>query len=152
MVELASRGIRVALPGGWDGHIYRRAASGVAETHDVLHAASFALPPERGDFGGGAVELMQADDIFISLFDYGADSAGLPLFAKRSGVPTALTPDQFDPSALQRTLPGQCGTQVFFTTAGRGFCLYVVLGSWRDRVALHHRANVLLSTVVIGPS
>lgn len=150
MPELVSQGLGVSLPSGWDGHIYRRGAAGPAQTHPVLHAATFALPPERGDFGGGAVELMGADDIFVSLFDFGPDAASAALYQKRSGVPRSVSADMFSPHSLQRGLPGQCGLQVFFNAGGRGLCLYIVLGSWQDRVSLVAKVNQLLPTLRVA--
>jgi hypothetical protein len=44
-----------------------------------------------------------------------------------------------------------CGSQRFFATRGRAFCLYVVLGSWLQRASLVPRANELLSTIQIAP-
>lgn len=150
MAELAARGMRIDLPPGWDGHIYRRGAIGPAQTHDVLHASTFPLPPERGDFGGGAVELMGSADVFMAVFDFGPDSAYQPLFQNTTGVPAALTADQFSPNSLQRALPGQCGTQVFFTAGGHGLCLYVVLGSWSRRAELLAQVNSVLPSISIG--
>jgi hypothetical protein len=114
----------------------------------VLHAASFALPNEAGDFGGGAVELMRSSDVFIAVVDYGAEAAGTALFS-RQGIPRPVATDQFDPNALQRTLPGQSGVQRFFTTAGRGFCLYVVLGAHLFRARLVPAANDVLRNLRI---
>ena len=54
------------------------------------------------------------------------------MFARR-GMPTDLTPGMFRRSALQRTVPGQAGCQVFFTENGRAFCAYVVLGRHERR-------------------
>ena len=52
--------------------------------------ATFALPGDVGDFGGGAVNLMGDNDIFAVLFEYGPDSLGTRLFA-RHGMPRALS-------------------------------------------------------------
>ena len=92
-----------------------------------MHLANFALPEQRGDFGSGAVDVMRSGDVLVVLFEYGPESIGQALFRRR-GVPRNLRPDMFSGSALQRTVPGQAGTQIFFTEADRAFCLYVVLG------------------------
>jgi hypothetical protein len=122
---LAAHGISVALPDRWEGRLYLREDDELA--NPVLHLANFALPPSRGDFGTGAVEVMQPHHVFVTLFEYGAEEAGRPLFAAR-GFPR-LTLRDFAPNQLQRRLPGQLGCQRFFTHQGRAFCLYVVLGS-----------------------
>jgi hypothetical protein len=169
VTRLDSYGISVALPAGWEGEIYRRppaveglraaGAPGAGEAAGapdgepdgeppVVHAASFALPPERGDFGNGAVDLMGADDVFVSLFEYDPASATTPLFAS-SGVPR-LDDADFAPTALQRAFPGHSGCQRFFHVGRRAFCLYVVLGSHRFRTRQVRRVNALLDGLQIA--
>ncbi len=121
--------------------------------HPVLHAADFALPEERGDFGSGAVETMRSDQAFIALVEYHPDSAATALFSSRSGMPRQMGADDFSPRKLQRTIRGQGGTQVFFVEAGRPFCLYVVLGSMANRHQVVPRVNVALSTIeIVSPA
>jgi hypothetical protein len=146
--------ITVDLPPGWEGEIYQRAPAdgalrpqGVAEP-PVVHAASFTLPPDRGDFGNGAVDLMSTDDVFISLFEYEPAAARTALFAA-SGVPR-LDDADFDTATLQRGFPGHSGCQRFFHVGDRAFCLYVVLGSHRFRNRLVRRANAVLDGLRIG--
>lgn len=115
----------------------------------LLHVGSFALPPERGSFGSGATEFMNTDDILIVLFEYEPESAGSPLFAN-DGPPRSLAPGDFERDALQHAIPGQSGVQRFFTTRGRAFCLYVVLGSHLDRAELVPRVNQVLATLEIS--
>lgn len=154
MTHLESFGITVDLPAGWEGEIYQRPPvadglrpQGVGEP-PVVHAASFSLPPERGDFGNGAVDVMAGDDIFISLFEYERDAARTPLFAA-SGIPR-LDDADFDPGALQRGFPGHSGCQRFFHVGDRAFCLYVVLGSHRFRSRLVRRVNAVLDGLRIA--
>ena len=126
MARLAAHGVVVDVPQGWEGRIIRRAALNPTEhPRTVVHVASFPLPEERGDFGVGVTELMGSGDVFVSLFEYGPESVGQPLFAAR-GVPH-LTPDLFSPRRLQRTLSGHVGCQLFFTANRRPFCLYIVI-------------------------
>src|SRR5262249_54523941 len=112
------------------------------QSHTVMHVASFPLPEERGDFGVGVTELMRSGDAFVSLFEYGAESVGRPLFAAL-GVPE-LTTDHFSPRRLQRSLPGQVGCQLFFTANGRAFCLYVVIAGRIHVRALVNELNTML--------
>lgn len=142
-MRIAAFGIAADVPHAWDARVYRRAADPGEATHPVLHAASFPLPATRGDFGSGAVDVMGRDDVFVAVRDYGPGAAGTALFAAR-GVPT-LIPGDFSPTMLQRPLPGHSGCQRFFTTAGRGFCLYVVLGSHARRVPLSRAATTLIA-------
>lgn len=138
MGVLDEAGIRVDVGPGWEGQIRRRAPGhpmvGQATRVPpppvggaVVHLANFALPRETGDFGGGAVERMGATHILVNLVEYDDASRGTALFAA-VGVPV-LTPRDFDPATMQRTLEGQSGAQRFFTVGDRPFCLYVVLGS-----------------------
>jgi hypothetical protein len=149
---LAAHGLRIALPARWEGRLYRRevVTGGSAEEahHPVLHLANFALPPGRGDFGTGAVEVMGPGHAFVSLLEYGPEEAGTALFAA-SGRPR-LTEADFAPNALQRRLPGQLGCQRFFTERGRAFCLYVVLGSRRRAGALLAEVEQVLTNLEVG--
>ncbi|MGI9601474.1 MAG: hypothetical protein ACR2QE_06305 [Acidimicrobiales bacterium] len=149
MTVLRGHGMAVDLPTGWDGAIYRRepdeterSAGGVE--NPVLHAANFALPAERGDFGSGAVEIMGRSGVLVCLVDYGSESAGTALFA-REGVPRSVPPDDFATHTLQRPQAGQGGLQIFFHEGGRAFCLYVVIGSHRRRRVLTPVVNELLA-------
>jgi hypothetical protein len=151
VTELSRHGIAVELPQGWEGAITWREAQQGETTHPVLHIGSFPLPPDRGDFGSGAVDIMTFDDVFVALLEYHPEAAGQALFA-REGVPAALDPGQFSPSILQRQLPGHAGTQEFFTEAGRAFCLYAVLGAYRRRLRLVPRINDILPSIRITAS
>ena len=126
MTHLAAHGVGLEVPSGWEGRIVRRpSANPVERPRAVVHIASFPMPEARGDFGVGVTELMRSGDVFVTLFEYGPESVGTPLFAA-SGVPR-LTVAGFGPRRLQRTLPGQIGCQLFFTADRRPFCLYVVV-------------------------
>ena len=141
-LALAAHGISLTLPERWEGRLYLRDDE---LANPILHAANFALPAARGDFGSGAVDLMAEHHVFVSLFEYGPDEADRPLFAAR-GFPR-LTVRDFAPNQLQRRLPGQLGCQRFFTDRGRAFCLYVVLGAHSRRMALVPRAGRLVRAV-----
>jgi hypothetical protein len=173
--RLAGYGIAVGLPAGWEGRIYRRAASippapvvgadlpadpigGAAtnsvarwhdeRTHPVLHLANFGLPGARGDFGTGAVERMSAEHVFIALLQFGTDCLGTALYAPQ-GFPRLAARD-FNPNGLQRKVAGQAGFQHFFTAAGRPLCLYVVLGAHRQAGALCPQINDVLARIEVS--
>jgi hypothetical protein len=159
VTTLSDRGVTVDLPQGWDGQVRAagqgslgaaRAAAAVAEPVSegaVLHAASFALPPERGDYGSGAVEAMGGSDVLVCLLEHEREAAGTALFA-REGVPR-LDVSMFSPQSMQRAMPGMAGAQHFFQVAGRPFCLYVVVGSWRTRGPLVRTADRVASSIRI---
>ena len=147
MSRLSAYGTHVMLGNGWEGEIYRRhSVSPDEHCPTVLHVASFALAPSRGDFGGGALASMSARDIFVSLFEYASEDAGGALFA-REGPPWPFGGDDFSPSALRVAIGNQSGLQRFFRIGGRPFCVYVVLGSHTLRHLLAGAVNDVLAGV-----
>ena len=58
----------------------------------------------------------------------------------------------FSPMVLRRGIPGQSGTQWFFTESGRPFSFYAVLGSHAQRPALVPHVNTLLSSLTLSPA
>jgi hypothetical protein len=151
VTRLSRSGVSVDIPSGWEGDIsggdFRLLADDAREP-TVLQVASFPLPAERGSFGVGAVELMSGQDVFMTLFEYGPENAGTPLFASQ-GPPRSVAPGDFHRDALQFGIPGQSGLQYFFTERGRAFCLYIVLGSHIDRADLVPQVNTVLATLEI---
>lgn len=153
MAVMEGGGIRIDLPNGWDAEIYRRvpeatvlSTDGTAErTNAVMHAANFAMPVDRGDFGSGAVEVMTTADVLVILFEYNPEDSDTALFA-HEGMPLPLIASDFGPNNMQRPLKGLLGVQHFFRSAGRAWCLYVVL-SEAARDDLVAAANEVLATV-----
>lgn len=113
----------------------------------VVQVANFPLPPDRGDYGGGAVELMGPRHLLVCLLEQGPESLSTDLFGT-VGRPT-LSPDDFDPNRMQRPQKGQSGTQAFFQEADRAFILYVALGSHRLRRMLVPVANGIVEGLTI---
>ena len=165
-MKLQAHGIETDLPAGWEGRIALRTPPGTqtrstADTapgpfgavdekpNPVVHLANFPLPEDRGDFGSGAVDLMTEQNVLVVLFEFGPESVGTALF-KRRGLPTNLTPNMFSASALQRTLPGQAGCQVFFTVENRAFCCYTVLGKQSAANKVLPQANATLAATRIS--
>ena len=157
-MKLSAHGIETDLQPGWEGRIALKATPpGTAsralgdpgeQQSPVVHLANFALPEARGDFGSGAVELMTAENVLVVLFEYGPECVGTELF-KRRGMPTRLTPTMFSGSALQRTVAGQAGCQIFFSTEDRAFCLYTVLGRQSAAGRMLPQANATLANTRI---
>jgi hypothetical protein len=150
MAMLRAHGIAVTLPEGFEGRIFVRPHLEGEIAHPVAHFATFPLPQEVADFGGGAVTLMGPNDIFAVLFEYGPQSVGTELFA-RQGMQRSLSAGDFRPTLLRRGLGGQSGTQWFFTEAGRAFTFYAVLGSHARRGVLVPRVNSLLAALTVSP-
>ncbi len=147
-MRLRGRGLEVDLPPGWEGRVHRREPELGATAHTVLHAATFPLPEERGDFGDGVVERMRATDAFVALVEYDREAASTALFS-RQGVPREIVAQSLRPDRMHRHIPGQAGVQLFFSEKGRAFCLYAVVGSLAGRAGLATRVTSLLSTLRI---
>jgi hypothetical protein len=125
-VILERHGVAVELPAGWSGRLSRRPAGGA-----TLHAATFALSLEDGQFGDRSTAVMPPGSTFLSLTEYRADGhlkAGAGLFRARR-LPVPVDPLAFSRRTLAHPRPGHSGVQHFFTAAGRPFCLYVVIAS-----------------------
>jgi hypothetical protein len=161
---MSDRGIGLELPPGWEGEIYRRSPGEVRydervprdrqlqpTTRSVVHLGSFPLPPDRGDYGSGAVEIMRDEDVLVILFEFEPESATTAQFAS-SGLPYPIAPNDFDPNQMQRPLPGMAGYQRFFNVDGeRSFCLFVVIGSYARRKELAPKINAVLANITITP-
>jgi hypothetical protein len=140
-VRLDAHGVALELPAGWDGRIGRR-----PDGYAVVHAATFGLPAEDGDFATTATARMPAGGVVVVLVEYEPALAGSGLFAA-PGPPARLGAGEFSPATLLRRLPGQAGVQRFFSHAGRAFCLYVVAGAARPDAALAARASAVVETL-----
>ena len=149
--RIASLGLSVEPPAGWEATIYRRNPDPGERTYPVMHAATVPLPPERGDYGAGVVELLGATDVVVGILEFGSEAAGTSLFKSLPSVP-GLVPNSFQPRQLQRTIRGQAGAQRFFAVQGRAFCLYAVVGSLANRIALSSRANQLIGSFRVEAS
>lgn len=160
-MRIEGRGFRAELPVRWEGAISvpsagratqsRARDAGVALSEPpALHLASFPLPAVRGDFGSGAVDLMDDGDAFVAVVEYGPESLGTPLF-DTGPLPRRLTRRDFAVNRLQRALPGQAGFQAFCTEAGRPLCLYVVLSGGRKADTLVAEVNAVLGGLEVEP-
>lgn len=154
--RLRASGVELAVPRGWDAAFARRPAGpsapgsatrAAAEDNVLLHAATFPLPPVRGDYGSGALDSMGPDGVFVSLMEMGPSQPGARLF----GLPVLprLDPRDFSPASLQRPQRDQTGAQYFLTLAERPFGLFVVLGSHDRRAALVPVARELLAGLTV---
>ena len=151
MSRLRAHGVEANLPAGFEGRIYRRTPAPGETAYTVCQFATFALQSGAGDFGNGFVGSMTPDDVFVVLFEYGPESVGRRLFAAQR-MPRPLTAGAFVPSVLRRALPGQSGTQWFFTESGRPFSFYAVLGSQALGAQLVPLVNQLLSSLTLSPA
>lgn len=135
---LHAHGMRVELPRGWSGRVFR-SADGLA----TLHAGDFQLPLDDGEFGDLSTGAMPGEAAFVALTEYQPGDGltpGVGLFSSRK-IPLPLDPTEFGTSRLQHPRPGQVGTQHFFTASGRPFCMYAVIAG--PRHARRHRLLAL---------
>jgi len=125
---LDAHGLRIELPAHWTGRLFSR-SRGLA----TLHAGDFQLALKDGEFGTSSTGRMPSVASFIALTEYAPGpglSPGSGLFGP-SRIDLPLDPATFAATKLARPRTGQAGMQHFFTTAGRPFCLYVVLAGGR---------------------
>lgn len=156
METLAANGLTIEVPRGWEAELSALGRASdldtavplVARPRVVLHAANFALPPDRGDYGSGATEVMDSGGVLVVLLEFDQASAGTALFAL-DALPATLSADDFDPRQVERPQRNQTGLQRFFHVGDRAFCLYVVLGSHTMRAMLVAEANRILAGIRI---
>lgn len=150
--DVERAGIRCHVLAGWDCRIGLRWEDVEGElAFPFLHAATRPLSGQRADYGGGVVEHLSRDDVFIALIEFGPSEAGSALFRGTTQIPN-LEVSSFHRNQLQRRIRGQAGLQHFITLNGRAFCLYVVLGSVANAVSLVGKANEILPGITIESS
>jgi hypothetical protein len=125
-VVLERGGVSVALPARWSGRMF------AADTGEItLHAGSFQIAFNDGQFGDQSTGLLPAGGAFVALTEYRAGAGlepGTGLFAATC-LPIPLDPTSFSRRRLQHARAGQTGSQHFFTLEGRPLCLYTVLSA-----------------------
>jgi hypothetical protein len=107
----------------------------------TMHAASFQLALDDGQFGDRSTGMMPEVGAFLALTEYRRGDGLTPghgLFQPRR-IPLPLDPARFAATRLAHPRPGQTGMQHFFTASGRPFCLYAVIAG-----PTHERRRQLL--------
>jgi hypothetical protein len=149
MHQLEGHGVGVDVPAGWEAELSTVEEDQLVDAavsyaalppRILLHAGNFALPVDRGDYGSGAVEVMDSGSVLVVVMEFDRASASTALFAAE-GLPTDLRAEDFSTQQLQRPQRNQSGVQRFFHIGQRAFCLYVVLGSHLMRAVLVEEAN-----------
>lgn len=145
-------GVAVTLPAGWSGRLF------TSESGEVtVHAGSFQIALQDGQFGDRSTGLIPAGGAFLALTEYNAGAGltpGTGLF-EDSRMPVPLDPTSFSRRRLQHARAGQTGAQHFFTIAARPLCLYVVLSGDKTATPGRHpriaAVNALLRSLRIAP-
>ena len=110
MTQIAAHGLAVSLPVGWEGRILRRQETAGERTRAVVHCATFPLPEQRDDFGGGVTQLMRSSDVFMVLFEYGPESLGAVFAFVSEGIGVTVFVD--GPPALVRQRTQDVGAMI----------------------------------------
>jgi hypothetical protein len=127
-------GLRLVLPSGWHGRLYRRPGA-----EPVIHAATFPLPPRDDDAADEAAAKMGATSILVVFLEqrptargFGYNPARLPIRIVRGNV---VTRPRGRHALARRT----------FSVNERKFKLFVQFGGRRVTAAQLSRANHLLA-------
>ena len=149
MLRMQAIGINLGLPPGWEAEVDQGGGASeegsVTVTTPRVHLGNFPLPPNRGDFGSGAVERMVSGDVLICLLEESPEVIGSGLY-DLVGMPTISASD-FAPEGMQRPIRGQSGAQKFFNLDGRAFALYIVVGSHISRASFVEEINDVLAAI-----
>jgi hypothetical protein len=146
---LEGHGLRVQLPPRFEARIFRHPPGPGEETYPVAHFATMPIPPNVGDTGNGALQLLGTRDAFVALIEYGPESADRRMFAGKV-LPRRLEPDVFKPYRSRSGQPHHSGAQFFFVESGRPFTLYIVLGSHLGRRAVLPTVDALLQGIEVA--
>ena len=103
---IEAHGLAVELPRGWSGRVFA-APGGVA----TLHAGSFQLALDDGEFGDASTGSMPEVAAFLALTEYAAGDGlkpGAGLFAPRR-IPLPLDPTSFGNGDWRTVGPARSG-------------------------------------------
>ncbi|MCL1595568.1 MAG: hypothetical protein M3132_14570 [Actinomycetia bacterium] len=156
MTLVQGSGFAVDVPAAWEVNIRPESAmllsgdDGVIEPA-VLHMANFQLPQELAEYGDELYTDLGPADVFVAVIDFGPLAADQGLFGHK-GMQLPLALEDFSEDAAVRGLQGGTAAQQFFQASGRGYCLYVVIGSHRERADVLLELNTVLASVEMGTS
>jgi hypothetical protein len=144
-------GVKVDLPKGWTGEVYRRGTGLV-----ILHAASFRLGAHEGYDPLGTIE--RRDRLVDARTGMDSGDVGIAVFAY-TDVPRPHAPRlegdlvlrRADRKGMEGFPAGRATYSRTFTEGGRQVQVIVEFGSERPRSALVKRVNDVLRTLAVGP-
>jgi hypothetical protein len=140
-------GISLVLPAGWHGRIYERPGGS-----PVVHAASVALEPVRGDDPAtGTQRRLRRGDVLIVLWEYLPPRTGVIRWKRE--FPAVRPPVRIGHLGLRpfegQVAPASAGRN--FRAAGRYFQLLVFFGEPRPGHRGLAKANRVLATFRFSP-
>jgi hypothetical protein len=150
MTRLASHGIVVDVPRGWEGRIFVPDLEPPAINLPILHLTDAVLTVERSSYAPELAARAGGTGTLVALLEFDRSLANVGLYARR-GLHLPLTRERFHHRALQFPSRVQEGHQRFFSEGGRAFCLYVVLGTGHGVDRRLSQVNRALSSLEIRP-
>jgi hypothetical protein len=151
LTTLASHGISIDIPRGWEGRFFVPDVPPPAVNLPVLHLTDAILTPQRSSFAPELAARAGGTGVLVALLEFEHTLADEGLYAPQ-GLGLPLGRERFDPRALQVPSMVQEGHQRFFSSHGRAFCLYVVLGTAGGLEARLRTVNDALATLRIRPN
>ncbi len=148
---LVSHGISIEVPRGWEGRFFVPDVPPPAVNLPVLHLTDTILSRERSSFAPELAARAGGTGVLIALLEFEHTLADRGLYAPQ-GLNLPLLRERFHPRALQVPSRVQEGHQRFFSTHGRAFCLYVVLGTSRGVDQRLRTVNDTLASLRIEPN
>jgi hypothetical protein len=149
MTTLRGHGISIDVPRGWEGRIFVPDLDPPAINMPILHLTDTVLTQERSSFAPELAARFGPGGTLIALLEFDGKLADMGLYAPQ-GLALPLQADHLNPKALQFPNPDQAGHQRFFSTHGRAFCLYVVVGVGAGKDDRLRVLNDILGTLEIA--
>ncbi len=147
MSELRAHGLALAVHRGWEARIWLPTEPAPAENHPIARLANFPLPSTKDTYAEDVVEDLRAGHVIASLVEFSPRLANRGLYAQE-GVPR-FGPNDLDPRALQRHVPGRAGLQRFFSLRNRAFSLYVIAREGGELGSAFDQLRVQLQSLVV---
>ncbi len=150
MTRLASHGIGIDVPKGWEGRIFVPDLDPPAINLPILHLTDAVLTVERSSYAPELAARAGGSGTLLALLEFDHTLANVGLYGPR-GLHLPLTRGRFHHRALQFPSRVQEGHQRFFSEGDRAFCLYVVLGTGRGVDRRLGQVNRALASLEIRP-
>jgi len=150
VTRLASHGIAIEVPKGWEGRIFVPDLDPPAINLPILHLTDTVLTLERSSYAPELAARAGGTGTLVALLEFDHTLADVGLYAPQ-GLHLPLSRERFHQKALQFPSRVQEGHQRFFSQGGRAFCLYVVLGTGRGVDRRLADVNGALASLEIEP-